>query len=44
MKKSTPTTQEELLEIIDTLEKEQLLFCSKDRQEMVSLINTNVII
>lgn len=42
--KSTPTTQEELLEIIDALEKEQLLFCSKDRQEMVSLINTNVII
>jgi hypothetical protein len=42
--RSTPTTSDELLEIIDGLEKESLLFCSKDKQEMVTIINTNPII
>ena len=37
-------TPDELLEIIDSLEKESLLFCSKDKQMMVSIINTNSII
>jgi radical SAM superfamily enzyme YgiQ (UPF0313 family) len=43
-KKSTPATSEEFFEIIDVLEKENLLFCSKDKQTMVSIINTNSII
>lgn len=43
-RRNMPTTSDELLEIIDSLEKENLLFCSRDKREMVTIINTNSII
>jgi len=43
-KKSTTTNSNELLKIVDILEKENLLFCSKDKKAMVTIINTNSII